>query len=244
MHDVKKTQKVLLLLPNYIGIKHPDAWLPSYFRKELEDIDLIFCESYRSAETLLDRQKMPEIELYEINEHTKWKKQEFEIMGLMGQYNKLAIISDAGLPCVADPGERIVLLAHEMGFHVKPLPGANSMILALAASGLNGEAFRFNGYLPIDIDLCKKKVVEMSQAVKQSNETQLFMETPYRNEKLLRNLMNWLPDAMLLSIAADILGRDELIKTCSVAEWKNSIENESIQKLIGKKPAVFLIGNP
>jgi 16S rRNA (cytidine1402-2'-O)-methyltransferase len=84
----------------------------------------------------------------------------------------------------------------------------------------------------------------MSQAVKQSNETQLFMETPYRNEKLLRNLMNWLPDAMLLSIAADILGRDELIKTCSVAEWKNSIENESIKKLIGKKPAVFLIGNP
>lgn len=243
MHDINKTKKVLLLLPNYIGIKHPDAWIPEYFRKELENIDLIFCESFRSAETLLDRQKMPEIELYEINEHTKWKRQEFEIMGLLGQYNKVGFISDAGLPCVADPGERIVAMAHEMGFQVKPLPGANSMILALASSGLNGEAFRFNGYLPIDLDECKRKVIEMSQIVKQSNETQLFMETPYRNEKLLRNLMNWLPDAMFLSIAADLLGREEFIKTCSVAEWKKAIEDHSIHKRIGKKPAVFLIGN-
>jgi len=243
MHDVNITQKCLLLLPNYLGIKHPDAWLPAYYMKDLEGLDLIFCESYRSAEALMDRQNMPDIELYEINEHTNWKRQESEIMGLMMQHQKIGLISDAGLPCIADPGEQLVQFAHSLGFVVKPLPGANSMILALTASGLNGEAFRFNGYLPIDIDACKKKVVEMSQAVKQTSETQLFMETPYRNEKLFNNLLNWLPDQMLMCIAADMLGREEFIRTSTVGNWKAFGEEHSIKKYIGKKPAVFLIGS-
>lgn len=242
MHDQNKTQKKLVLIPNYLGIKHPDALLPVYYKKHLEGLELIFCESFKNADTLLSRQNLPMIELFEINEHVAWNKVESEVMLLLATKNKVGVMSDAGLPCIADPGERVVSIAHSLGYKIEVLPGSNSMILALAASGLNGEMFRFAGYVPIDVGECKRVVVDMIQRVKQFNETQLFMDTPYRNEKLLLNLINWLPDTMRLCIAADLLGRDSFVKSCAVAEWKQWSEGKNLKEILSKKPAVFVIG--
>jgi 16S rRNA (cytidine1402-2'-O)-methyltransferase len=242
MDDSNKTKKTLVLIPNYLGIKHPDALLPQYYHKAFDGIELIFCESFKSADAMLSRQNLPMIELFEINEHSKWNKVENEVMMLLATKQRVGVMSDAGLPCIADPGEKVVSLAHSLGYEIEVLPGANSMILALAASGLNGELFRFGGYVPIDVGECKKTVVEMSQRVKQYNETQLFMETPYRNEKLLLNLLNWLPDTMKLCIAADLLGKESFVKSCAISEWKTWAEGKDLKLIFAKKPAVFVIG--
>ena len=237
--NLKKTERRLWLLPNYIGTKHPDAWLPEFYKEKLPHFDLIFCESYRSAETLLNRQDLPEIELFEINEHTNWKKVILDVEQILATKNEIGLLSDAGLPCVADPGERIVALAHQYQFTIKSLPGANSMILALASSGINSEKFTFKGYLPIDKQERNNELNRMLDSIKQKKETQIFMETPYRNHDLFETVINRVSDQMQLSISKDLLGREEETKSMIIKKWK---EFENPKAWMHKKPAVFVLG--
>lgn len=235
----KKTEKRLWLLPNYIGIKHPDAWLPKYYLEKIKNIDLIFCESYKRAEMLLDRQDLGHIELFEVNEHTKWNKTIYDIENHLFNHQEIGILSDAGMPCIADPGEKIVSIAHEIGYSIKTLPGPNSMVMALAASGLNAEKFSFKGYLSIDKQDRNKELSKMVNRIKEENETQIFMETPYRNFALLENLLNKVPDSFQLSISKDLLGRDEETLSKPIKEWK---QKENAKTWMHKTPAVFVLG--
>jgi 16S rRNA (cytidine1402-2'-O)-methyltransferase len=146
----------------------------------------------------------------------------------------MGLMSDAGCPGVADPGAELVKLAHELGFKVEPLVGPNSIILALMASGLNGQSFAFNGYLPREQKDRIKKIQWYERIAKQQKQTQLFIETPYRNLNLFEDLLNELDPNTMLCVAADITSQNEFIKSMPVYKWKKEKPD------INKKPAVFL----
>lgn len=149
-------------------------------------------------------------------------------------YN-IGLISDAGCPGVADPGSDIIKIAHQSNIKVVPLVGPSSIILAIMSSGLNGQNFAFNGYLPIDRDDKKTKIKELERLSLQKNQSQIFIETPYRNNKMFEDLLKNLSDSTNLCIACDLTLKNEFIRTLSVNEWgKNKIN-------IDKKPAIFII---
>lgn len=149
-------------------------------------------------------------------------------------YN-IGLISDAGCPGVADPGSDIVKIAHQSNIKVVPLVGPSSIILAIMSSGLNGQNFAFNGYLPIDRDDKKTKIKELERLSLQKNQSQIFIETPYRNNKMFEDLLKNLSDSTNLCIACDLTLKNEFIRTLSVNEWgKNKIN-------IDKRPAIFII---
>lgn len=149
-------------------------------------------------------------------------------------YN-IGLISDAGCPGVADPGSDIVKIAHQSNIKVVPLVGPSSILLAIMSSGLNGQNFAFNGYLPIDRDDKKTKIKELERLSLQKNQSQIFIETPYRNNKMFEDLLKNLSDSTNLCIACDLTLKNEFIRTLSVNEWgKNKIN-------IDKRPAIFII---
>ena len=149
-------------------------------------------------------------------------------------YN-IGLISDAGCPGVADPGSDIIKIAHQSNIKVVPLVGPSSILLAIMSSGLNGQNFAFNGYLPIDRADKKNKIKELEKTSQQKNQSQIFIETPYRNNKMLEDLTKTLSGDTNLCIACDITLSTEYIKTLSVNEWKKNKIN------IDKKPAIFII---
>lgn len=149
-------------------------------------------------------------------------------------YN-IGLISDAGCPGVADPGSDIIKIAHQSNIKVVPLVGPSSILLAIMSSGLNGQNFAFNGYLPIDRDDKKTKIKELERLSLQKNQSQIFIETPYRNNKMFEDLLKNLSDSTNLCIACDLTLKNEFIRTLTVNEWgKNKIN-------IDKKPAIFII---
>lgn len=148
--------------------------------------------------------------------------------------NNLGVLSDAGCPGIADPGADIVREAHNAGLKVIPLVGPSSIVLALMASGLSGQNFRFTGYLPIDKKDLKNKINALESQSRKEKETQIFIETPYRSDKLLQQLVATLSPATLLTIAKDLTGANEHILTMPVSDWKK------YKMVIGKTPTVFL----
>ncbi len=176
-----------------------------------------------------------EITLYEWDKHfteknpiTTWLKVAKE------SGESLGLLSDAGCPGVADPGAEVILAAHEMGIEVEPLLGPSSILMALMASGLNGQSFAFNGYLPQKKDERVKKLKEYEAESRRKNQTQIFIETPYRNEALLEDIKSTLNASTLLCIAVNISSPDQDIRTMRVKEWKQQ------QVDLNKQPAVFL----
>jgi len=147
----------------------------------------------------------------------------------------IGIVSEAGCPGVADPGQELVAVAQQSGVAIKPLVGPSSVLLALMASGMNGQQFQFHGYLPIDSIQRAKKIKELETESATKNCTQIFIETPYRNNQMLQSLLGTCKAATLLCIAADITGRKEWIKTKTIADWK------SITPDLHKRPVIFLL---
>lgn len=150
------------------------------------------------------------------------------------QGKNIGVLSDAGCPGVADPGAQVARIAHKLGLKVIPLVGPSSLLLALMASGMNGQSFAFNGYLPIDQKEAGQKIKSFEKDSRTRNQTQLFIETPYRSDRTLDILIKSLHPDSLLCIAKDITGKEEFIKTKRVGQWKNQ------SLLIGKEPTVFL----
>lgn len=148
----------------------------------------------------------------------------------------VGVLSEAGAPGVADPGARLVAMAHTMNIDVEPLVGASSILLALMASGFNGQSFAFNGYLPIEQRALRSAIVRLEHIAITTNQTQLFIETPYRNDRLLSVLLSTLRDSTLLTIARGLNTSSHLVRTQSVAEWK------AHKPTIGKIPTVFIVG--
>lgn len=149
----------------------------------------------------------------------------------------IGLMSEAGMPCIADPGSVIVSMAHEMGIKVVPLSGPSSIFLALAASGLNGQNFHFHGYLPVKNEALLTKLKSIEKSVFSENKTNIFIETPYRNTAMMQNLLANLNQDLKLCIAANITGENELISTKKIKDWKKGILPD-----INKQNCVFLIG--
>jgi 16S rRNA (cytidine1402-2'-O)-methyltransferase len=175
-----------------------------------------------------------EVSFFEWDKHTDNQSLK-EVENWMMEEKIIGVLSDAGLPCIADPGNRVVALAHQLHVDVRPLSGPSSIILALIASGFNGQNFAFHGYLPIDKGQRIARLKKL-ESMASAGQTQIFMETPYRNESLWVDLLANLNEKILLSVAADILGEKQFIKTRSIKEWKSSKEVS-----FHKVPAVFCI---
>lgn len=174
-------------------------------------------------------------EFYLLNEHSA----EINLDAYLSVLNKgmdMILLSDAGLPCVADPGFQMVKICQQKYITVVPLVGSSSIMMALMASGLNGQNFTFHGYIPIDKNLRISKIKSMEHDALKNNITNIFIETPYRNNQLLIDLVNSLQPSTLICVAIDLEGEHEVIRTLSATAWKKSAE------ILPKQPAVFIIG--
>lgn len=160
-----------------------------------------------------------------------------EVKHFISKGISFGIISESGMPGVADPGATVISLAHRHNCNVKPLVGPSSILLSLAASGLNGQNFFFHGYLPIKEPELRKKLKAIVQSVKTSNLTHIFIETPYRNDRLLKFMIDTINSDIILCIASDITGKHEMIRSQPIHKWKNQLPK------IGKLPTIFLLGS-
>ena len=230
---------VLYLIPNTLG--NPDAatTIPEGVKTTVKQIRLFIVENLRNARRYLKRLDreihIDSLTFFELNEHTPVD----EIPAFLEGVEKgmdAAIISEAGVPGVADPGAAVVRMAHEKGIRVIPLTGPSSILLALMASGLNGQSFCFHGYLPVKKPDRIRKIREIEQAALQKDETQLFIETPYRNDALLNDILATCHPSTRLCIAADITLDTEFIYTQSAGDWKKK------KPVLHRRPALFLIG--
>jgi len=202
-------------------------------------ITLYFTEHEKTARHMLRRMvpdiALPALELHRLDKDTT-QREAMELLGLMSNGRDAAIISESGMPGIADPGARLVSAAHDAGITVVPLVGPNSLILALAASGLNGQNFTFHGYLPVKPPERKAAIKRIDAETHRTGAAQLFIETPYRNEALLGDLLDHCANDTRLSISIDLTQPGGSAVTHSIAGWKQQ------RPTLGKRPAVFVIG--
>ena len=224
------------LIPTFIDEENLQT-IPAYIVDAVKECNCFFAENERSARRYL-KQLWKEIVIDNYQWHTIHKA-EAEVKDafkkLLQRGVTIGIISEAGCPGVADPGQLLVEAAHEMGATVKPFVGPSSILLALMASGMNGQSFQFVGYLPIDTAERIKSLKDLESESAKKNCTQIFIETPYRNNQLTESICKTLKPSTRLCIAADITGSNEYIKTKTIAEWKNKLPD------IHKRPAIFLL---
>jgi 16S rRNA (cytidine1402-2'-O)-methyltransferase len=211
--------------------------IPAYIIEAVKQCQVIFAENERTARRFLKsicrEIVIDDFEWFAIHKAEEAQKESFRQKVREGK--NIAIISEAGCPGIADPGQLLVELAQSLQVRVRPLVGPSSVLLALMASGMNGQQFEFLGYLPIDINERVKAVKAMELSSNQKNSTQIFIETPYRNNQLLETLLKTCKPATRLCIAAELTGKDEYIKTTTIADWK------SIHVDLHKRPVIFLL---
>lgn len=235
---MKENKGSLYLIPSPLGENDPAEVIPAPVLQSLGRFRTFVVEEVRTARRYLSRAGLKghigELEFHELNEHTDQATVESYIR-LFDDGNDVALISEAGLPAVADPGAQLVELAHRNGIKVIPAVGPSSLMLALMASGLNGQSFAFCGYIPAKTDERRSKLRTLEKVSAQLKQTQILIETPYRNDSLLADILSVCNSSTRLCIAADITLPDAYIKTQKVSQWKK----EGIT--IGKRPCVFLI---
>ena len=214
--------------------------LPEYNKKILRGIKNFIVENRRSAIRFLKLADssidIDSLEFLELNEHSDLARISNYLDPLLKKKLPMGIISEAGCPAVADPGAAVVEMAQKKNLKVVPLSGPSSMIMAVMASGLNGQSFAFNGYLPVKPNERAAKIRQLENRAWNEKQTQLFIEAPYRNLKMLESILNSCRNETLVCVAAGLTTEQEFIKTLSVAEWKKSNEPP-----INKLPAIFLI---
>ena len=226
----------LYLVPNSINEGAANC-LPSSIASEIKHIRVFFVEEPKSARRLL-KSLDAEIPLnacrfFDLNEHSSAR--DVQDYAKILKEGDSAIISEAGCPCVADPGADLVLLAHQNQIEIIPLIGPSSILLALMSSGLSGQNFAFNGYLPKDRTQRAQKIRSLEERSFKEKQTQIFMEAPYRNQSVLEDILATCQDRTLLCIACDITSPGQIIKTLPIKEWKKSALN------FDKRPALFLL---
>jgi 16S rRNA (cytidine1402-2'-O)-methyltransferase len=210
--------------------------MPPHTINALKSISHFLAEDVRTARRYLSSLKIYDsiesIHFDVLNKDTKEAELQ-ELMKPLLTGNYMGVISESGCPGVADPGAMAVAYAHARNIQVIPLVGPSSILLALMASGLNGQKFAFHGYLPIDAKEAAKMIKELERESEQKNQTQLFIETPYRNNQVLGHLLNTLNPETMLSVARELTGTREVIQTKSVKDWKNQVP------ILQKEPVVF-----
>ena len=226
----------LFLIPTIIAEDTVQAVIPQQVIVALKDIRFFLAENPRTARRYLSSLKIyHSIESLTFQVLDKETKQT-ELSALMApviEGNNIGVISESGCPGIADPGSRAVQFAHQNGIPVVPLVGPSSLVLALMASGLNGQSFAFHGYLPVDAKEAAKAIKELERESSVKHQTQLFIETPYRNNHILDHLLSSLKLTSILSIALDLTGQNQFIQTKTVKEWK--VNKPSLPK----EPAIF-----
>ncbi len=228
----------LYLIPTTLGDNEPLEVLPLSVKKIVESLDYFIVENQKTARRFIKRitpnKSQPSLILKSIDKYAN----ELEVntyLDVCKDGISVGLLSEAGVPGIADPGAEVVKLAHKKNIKVVPLVGPSSIVLAMMASGMNGQNFAFNGYLPIDISEKKKTLKRLEKLSFEKNQSQIFIETPYRNEKMMNDLKTALSSKTLLCVACDITLPTEYIRTLSIADWKK--ENPDLHK----RPAIFII---
>ncbi|WP_334055527.1 SAM-dependent methyltransferase [Polaribacter sp. P097] len=228
----------LYLIPTTLGETEPLEVMPLSVKKVVEQIDYYIVENEKSARRFIKKispkKSQPSLTIklldkYAVEEETQ------TYLDVCAQGFNVGLLSEAGVPAIADPGASIVKLAHEKNIQVVPLVGPSSILMAMMSSGMNGQNFAFNGYLPIDKGERKRAIKDLERLSLDKNQAQIFIETPYRNEKMLADLKSILSPNTNLCIAADITLPSEYIKTFAIKDWKHQ------QPDLHKKPAIFII---
>lgn len=232
-------ETALYLIPVTLGETEINQVLPSYNHEIIVGIKYFIVENIRSARRFLKKVEksidIDELTFFELNRHTD-RKIISEYLDPLLQGNSVGIISEAGCPAIADPGADVVAIAQAKRIKVIPLVGPSSIIMSVMASGFNGQSFAFNGYLPVEVPQRIKALKKLENKVYNEDQTQLFIETPYRNLKMIETILNTLRPQTKLCIASGITCAEEYIKTLTVEQWKK----EKIPE-IGKIPTIFLI---
>jgi len=228
----------LYLIPTTLGDTDPRETIPAPVLEKMLGLRTFVVEELRTARRYLSeaglKGHIAELDLHELNEHST-PEDVRELLGLFGDGREVGLMTEAGLPAVADPGAQLVALCHREGIRVVPCVGPSSLMLALMASGLNGQSFAFRGYLPAKADERKAAIREAERLSASLSQTQLFIETPYRNDVLMNDLVATCRPGTLLAVAADLTCPDETIATRTAAQWKKA------PMQIGKRPCVFLM---
>jgi 16S rRNA (cytidine1402-2'-O)-methyltransferase len=231
-----KNAASVYLIPTFLDEDGLDA-LPHYILDAVRTAEVFFVENERTARRYLKKLwKEMDIDSYSwftIHKSEDEVKQAFLQQVKLGK--QIAILSEAGCPGIADPGQILVAIAQEAGIRVKPLVGPNSILLALMASGMNGQHFQFHGYLPIDTTERIKRLKELETASRKEGSAQIFIETPYRNNVLLEGILKSCVHNTRLCIAVNLTGKFETIQTKTIQAWKNNVPD------INKQPAIFIL---
>ncbi len=238
---------MLYLIPNLLGPGALDAVIPSPVRELTASLDYFIAENAKTARAFLKQvsdthplcKAMQDIEIRELNVKTAATDIPALLTPLLAGRHA-GLLSEAGVPAVADPGADLVRLAHEKQITVKPLVGPSSLLLALMASGLNGQSFAFHGYLPTDAGQRAQRLKQLEQRSRQEKQTQIFIETPYRNEALLEAMATHCAGGTLICIATDLTLESESVRTQAAAEWKRELAAGKMPDF-RKKPTVFLL---
>lgn len=232
------TKGKLYLIPCTLGESNPLHVLPAQVKTIIDSLDTFVVENSKAArkfiKSIAPEKQQSSLTLFELNKFTEAADLPNFIQPCL-EGKTIGLISDAGCPGIADPGADVVSLAHKNDIQVVPLVGPSSILLAMMASGMNGQSFAFNGYLPIDKGERKAELKRLERLSFEHNQTQSFIETPYRNNKLLEDLCNTLSENTEICVACDITLPTELIKTKTVNQWKkNSVD-------LHKRPTLFII---
>lgn len=230
----------LYLIPTVLSPTPLDCVLPSGNTVIIRSVKHFIVENVRTARRFLkqvDRDiNIDDLTFFELNQHTDRTTIAAYLTPLKEGYD-MGIISEAGCPAIADPGADVVGIAQTKGYHVIPLVGPSSILMSLMASGFNGQSFAFIGYLPIEKSVRNSRLKQLEKRIYTEQQTQIFIETPYRNMQLLDELCSTLQPQTKLCVACDITGEEEMIRTRTIAEWKKQKQNIDIHK----RPAIFLI---
>ena len=229
----------LYLIPTTLGEEtEPLEVMPLSVKKVIEEVNYYIVENEKSARRFIKKispkKQQPNLTIklldkYAIEEETQ------KYLDVCEQGFNVGLLSEAGVPAIADPGASIVKLAHSKNIQVVPLVGPSSILMAMMSSGFNGQNFAFNGYLPIDKGERKRAIKDLERISREKNQSQIFIETPYRNEKMLADLKSTLSPQTSLCIAVDITLSSEFIKTMTIKDWKHQQPN------LHKRPAIFII---
>ena len=235
---MNKSKGIIYLIPSFLSETDSQKVFPNYNYEIVQNLEIFIVENIRTARRFLRKigfkRDFEEITFHILDKRTL----DSDIGSFLNEVQNgkdIGLLSEAGTPCIADPGGKIVEIAHQKSIRSVPLVGPNSIILALMASGFNGQNFAFHGYLPIDSSGKRKKLKELEQNVFKQNQTQIFIETPYRNRPMLEAITQSLSPKGKLCIASDITGKNESIITKSIGKWKN--ETPDFHKI----PTVFLL---
>ncbi|MFL2572999.1 MAG: SAM-dependent methyltransferase [Flavobacteriales bacterium] len=231
-------QGKLILIPNLLGDSNYKDAINEKIIQTIKETNFFIVENVRTVrryiKKIVPEKSIDDVTFFSYGKHDNLDLQNDFLQNILNG-NDIGLISEAGVPAVADPGSKIIDYAHKFNIKVKPLVGPSSILLAIMSSGMNGQNFAFNGYLPINKKEQIKKIKQLESLSKKTGQTQIFMETPYRNNKLLKILINVCGNNTMLCVASNITLENESIITKSISEWKTMKIN------IDKQPSIFLI---